>query len=150
MTHDEDVRRAQRQRRFGPNARCTTCGESDPIALVRSDLCYSCHARQAGKSDVELHHVAGRHNSDFTVSLPANEHRLASDYQNDWPERTLRNPDSSPLLHASAWIRGFLDVLRLIIDRILGWIPEYLEKLDASLSSRFGQRWWDEFDEPEA
>lgn len=149
MTH-EDMRRAQRQRRFGPNGRCTACGESDPVALVKSDLCYGCQARQAGKSDVELHHIAGRHNSDFTVSLPANEHRLVSDQQNDWPERTLRNPESSPLLQAAGGIRGFLDILRLIIDRILSWIPEYLEKLDNSLTQQFGRRWWDELGGTEA
>jgi hypothetical protein len=149
MTH-EDMRRAQRQRRFGPDARCAICGESDPIALVRSDLCYECQARQAGKPDIEQHHVAGKQNSDVTVPLLANEHRLASDMQQDWPQRTLRNPDSSPLLKASGSIRGFLDILRLIIDRVLGWIPEYLEKLDTSLTSLFGQRWWMELDGPES
>lgn len=142
----DDVRRARKERRFGPDARCALCGESDLVALVRRDLCYACQAHQAGKPDVEQHHVAGRHNSDVTVPLPANEHRMASDMQQDWPQRTLRNPDSSPLLKASGAIRGFLDILRLIIDRVLGWIPEYLEKLDASLTSHFGQRWWNELD----
>jgi hypothetical protein len=145
MTH-EDMRHAQRQRRFGPEARCSLCGESDPIALVGRDLCYGCQAHQAGRPDVELHHVAGRHNSDVTVPLPANEHRLASDMQQAWPQGTLRNANSSPLLRASSSIRGFLDILRLIIDRVLGWIPEYLEKLDASLTSHFGRRWWNELD----
>ena len=70
--------------------------------------------------------------------------------QQDLPQRALRNPDSSPLLKASSSIRGFLDILRLIIDRVLGWIPEYLEKLDTSLTSLFGQRWWMELDGPEA
>ena len=149
MTH-EDMRRAQRRRRFGPDARCAICGESDPIALVGSGLCYGCQVERAGKPDVEQHHVAGRHNSDVTVPLPLNEHRLASDMQQDLPQRALRNPDSSPLLKASSSIRGFLDILRLIIDRVLGWIPEYLEKLDTSLTSLFGQRWWMELDGPEA
>lgn len=62
--------------------------------------------------------------------------------QRDWPERTLRNPDGSPLLRAAGAIRGWLDVLRVIIDRAVGWIPPFLEWLDERLRAVHGNRWW--------
>ena len=142
---NEDLRRAAARRRLGPDARCKTCGEADELALVTAVLCYACKARQAGRRDVERHHVAGKNNDPFTVDLPANDHRVMTGAQ-DWPSRTLINPDSSPLLRAAAWIRGVLDLLRLVIDRVLGWVPEYLEKLDSDLTRRLGRRWWNELE----
>jgi hypothetical protein len=77
--------------------------------------------------------------------MPGNDHRILSDYQHDWPLDTLRNRDGSPLLRAAASIRGWLDVLRLIIERTVGWVPALLEMLDAWLRGLVGERWWEQF-----
>jgi hypothetical protein len=55
---------------------------------------------------------------------------------------TLRNPDGSPLLRAAASIRGWLDTLRLIMERTVGWVPAFLEWLDARLRVTIGVQWW--------
>jgi len=63
--------------------------------------------------------------------------------QRDWPEHTLRNPDGSPLLAAAAAIRGWLDVLWLVMQRTVGHIPVLLESLDEGLRTTYGDRWWE-------
>jgi hypothetical protein len=63
--------------------------------------------------------------------------------QQDWPETTLRNPESSPLIKIAARVRSFLDYLRLLLERGLGWIPDALERLDTRLNAYIGPRWWD-------
>ena len=62
--------------------------------------------------------------------------------QKDWPESTLRNPDGSPLLRAAATLRGWLDVLYLIIDLAIGWIPPFLEWVDGKLVNLVSPQWW--------
>ncbi len=126
--------------------RCQHCVETDPFALQGSHpdiTCYECSARLVDRSPVERHHPAGRRNSSATVPIPGNEHRVLSDMQREWPERTLRNPDGSPLLTAAAAIRGWLDVLWLIVQRTVGHIPALLESLDEGLRTTYGDRWWE-------
>lgn len=141
------ARERRRQRQLGPDAACA-CGARDPRCLTRRDseiVCAECLARRDGRPTDEQHHVAGRPNSDLVVPIPANEHRILSDLQEDWPDATRRNPDGSPLLAAAARLRGWLDILTLMIDRTVGQIPEMLEALDAWLRERIGHRWWDDF-----
>jgi len=51
-----DLRKEQRRRRFGPDAACVMCGETDPVAFhhvagrsnddsLESPLCLNCHAK---------------------------------------------------------------------------------------------------------
>ena len=54
----------------------------------------------------------------------------------------MRNPDGSPLLKAAAALRGWLDLLRVVIDRNVGWIPFFLERLHDYLVTALGVRWW--------
>ena len=54
----------------------------------------------------------------------------------------MRNPDGSPLLRAAAFIRSWLDHLRLVVDRAIGWIPPFLEWLDERLGTTVGPLWW--------
>ncbi|MDP9357437.1 MAG: hypothetical protein M3R02_19540, partial [Chloroflexota bacterium] len=120
--------RLERKRtRLGGDAVCAMCGESDLRCLHlvpqgRRDeaveplvLCANCHRRQQGQSVVEQHHPAGRSNNPATVALAANEHAIVSDAQHDWPRDTLRNPTGSPLLAASASVRGMGDLLRVLL-----------------------------------
>jgi hypothetical protein len=141
-------RESRRARRFAPGARCERCGESDTRALIAGSaplLCRECRAIADGRSPIEWHHPAGQHNSEVTVAMPANDHSAASDYQQDWPLATLRNPDGSPLLRAAASVRAWLDTLRLVMERTVGWVPALLEALDAWLRATLGERWWDGF-----
>ena len=146
---DEDRRREDKLECLGRRQpKCLYCPESDPFALhgVHPDIvCYECSAEQAGRAWIEDHHPAGRRNDSFTIPIPGNDHRLLNDMQNDWPERTLRNPDGSPLLAAAATVRGWLNILRLTIERTVGWVPPFLESLDAWLRAKQGDRWWEEF-----
>lgn len=126
------------------------CEETDPFALTGVDphiLCAEHRADAEGRSWTQGHHVPGRANDPADIrSLPANDHSAVTlRYQAEWPRETLRNPDGSPLLRAAAAIRGWLDVLRLILERTVGWVPELLERLDAWLRERLGPRWWDDF-----
>jgi hypothetical protein len=145
--HDRRVRLEQAYRRLGTRTpRCALCTETDPIALTGTHpviLCYEHAAQQSGRSPIEQHHPDGRHNDPTTLPLPGNEHRILSDKMRDWPIETLRNPDGSPLLKAAAAIRSFLDYLVVLIDRVLVWIPPFLEQLDFYLREELGERWWE-------
>jgi len=137
------ARQSRAQRRVGDDRICG-CGESRPYAFPRGGtLCYECKARKAGRRTTEAHHPAGKANNPTTIDVPANDHiaELTAD-QYDWPQRTLQNSERSPLLAMAACIRGFITTVRLLMDRILGWIPEELETLDAFLCDQWGSQWW--------
>lgn len=147
---DEDRRRERAYEGFGTrNPKCSVpgCGETNWRLITGSDpdslLCYEHAAEAAGRSPIEGQHPPG-HNNDqqFVVPMLGNLHRLADEYKRDWPERTLRNPEGSPALKAAACVRAVIDWLRLMIDRMLGWIPPFLEWLDAKLSELHGAQWW--------
>jgi hypothetical protein len=143
----KEIRNERAFQRFGTrNPKCRECNEMNPIALTGTYpniLCYECQAKKQNRSLTELHHFAGRHNDETVVPIPGNDHRILSDMQKDWPENVLRNPKKSPLIKAAASIQGFLDFLKIIIERILGWIPEFLEKLDHLLTQQLGEAWWE-------
>ena len=150
MAREDDglraVRRERHLRRLGTrHPRCAGCGETAPAALTQHGgeiWCYECIASVAGRPSVEQHHLAGRHNDPTTVPLPGNPHRLLSDEQRMWPAETLRNPTGSPLRTAAAWVRGWLDLLR-VICQCAAWIPPFLERLDVWLGDHHGARWWE-------
>jgi hypothetical protein len=138
-----EIRKNKRRRSLKARSpRCQRCVEANPFAMVSARFCYECQIQNQGKSLIERHHFAGQHNDPFTVSMPGNDHRVVTDLQQDWPIKTLRNPNGSPALKAAASTRGFLDLLELVIKRILGWIPEFLETLDEYLVKLLGSDWW--------
>jgi hypothetical protein len=147
---DRERREQDAYERLGTDfPQCQQCGESDPFALVGVHpdiLCYQCDALAHGRSWMEGHHVAGQHNDRTKVWIPGNDHRRLNDMQRDWPRETLRNPTGSPLRRAAAALRGWLNVLRLIIERTVGWIPDALERLDAQLTRAHGNHWWEALD----
>jgi hypothetical protein len=56
----------------------SSCKQSDPLVLVPDDrciLCAECDAIQRGRSPMEKHHLAGRHNGPWCMYVPANVHR---------------------------------------------------------------------------
>jgi hypothetical protein len=149
MNHDhlnKSRRKEDAYRRLGTrHPQCQHCTETNALALsgIHPDCqCYEHVRLTSGRSPVEYHHLAGRHNDPFTLPIPGNDHRVLSDLQQEWPVGTLRNPDASPLLKIAASIRGWLDILRLIIERTIGWIPTSLEQLDTILRLKLGETWW--------
>jgi hypothetical protein len=124
------------------------CDETCPFMLSGTGpdiYCYEHDPLRKGLPWWERHHLAGRHNDTRTVLIPGNDHRILSELQLRWPRDTLRNPDGSPLLRAAALVRGYLDVLFLVLVLTAG-VPLLLEDLDAWLVSERGERWWDDFE----
>jgi hypothetical protein len=92
---------------------------------------------------MERHHVAGRRNCPITVPIPANAHksRLTED-QYQWPKETLENPNGSPLRRAAGCIRGCVDLILWLMESMMEWVAELLERLDEYLHGKFGEEWW--------
>ena len=133
-----------------PGCNWPGCDEECPFALTGADpeiYCYDHQPQRRSRPWLEEHHSAGQHNDPQTAAMPGNEHRIASELQYAWPEGTLRNPDGSPLLRAAAALRGWLDLLYLVMVRTVAWIPAFLEQLDAFLRERLGPRWWNDLDD---
>ncbi len=133
-----------------PVCSASGCGERHPFALTGVDpdiYCREHGAARLGRNWVEQHHPPGKSNAPETVTIPANDHGVLSGEQQLWPRDTLRNPDCSPLLRAAAAIRGWADVLRLILERTVVWVPSFLERLDESLRQCLGDLWWHELGE---
>lgn len=137
---------AMAERCLGNQRSCVSCDETRPLALERKTdprLCTECRKTEEGKSPMEQHHIAGKANSEITISIRANDHRAQlSENQRDWPQETLRNPDGSPLLVAAACVRGFIDTLQYLAEQFLLWAAELLERLNAHLVEKYGPKWW--------
>ena len=136
-------RKAAAVRRAGKNTRCA-CGETRVEALVPGKgLCAACNRTMKKQSTLDNHHVAGRRDSPVTVPIPVNDHRaILSEAQYDWPKATLENPDGCPLRWAAGCIRGFVDTVVYMIERLLRRIAEMLEVLSAFLVEHLGPEWW--------
>lgn len=149
LHHSDPIATAKRKsvaaRRVGVGNQCV-CGENRPSALIAGSkpmICAECKRRKQGLSVCDKHHVAGRANHQLTIPVPANDHRdVLSEDQYKWPKATRENRDHSPLLAMAACIRGLFATVVLLLKRLLLWIPELLEKLDACLTSYLGSKWW--------
>ena len=145
-----DERKEKYLRRLGTrDARCKFCGETRPAALqgtAPNIVCYECRQTRIGRSPIEKHHIAGRRNDSFTIPLIVNDHRVASDLQNDWPEKTLRNPSSSPLRTNAARVRGLADFLLIVSIRRITAIIKSLTETNDWLEQEFGPDLWQKVD----
>jgi hypothetical protein len=145
--HPRDAyrRKAIKQRVLGINPECE-CGESRLEALITSrkpTICMACDRRARGISERDDHHIAGRTNSQIVINVPVNDHEAElSMPQRDWPKKTLENPDGSPLLSAAAHVRGFVDTIIYLIQKLLLWIASLLELLDTTLEEKMGKKYW--------
>lgn len=139
-------REAKAARRAGKNTRCVECGEARLKALVKGSkptCCAKCNRKMKGQTTMDKHHPAGRANSKVTVTIPVNDHRaVLSVAQYDWPKATLENPEGCPLIAAAAWIRGFIDTARYLIEELLQHAAGLLEILSTFLDDRLGPQWW--------
>lgn len=135
-------------RRVGENNQCE-CGESRLAALnTRSKpvMCEECKRKRSGKTAKDNHHVAARANNPTTIPVPANDHRVLSTEQYEWPKETRENPDGSPFLAAAGCIRGFKDTILYLIDKLLLWIADMLETAHDCLVNKLGPKWWEKTD----
>jgi len=139
------VRKAKATRRVGMGAQCA-CGESRPEALIAQSnptICAACDRKKKGKATMDNHHPAGKANNPSTVPIHVNDHRAElSSSQLDWPKATRENPEGSPLLAAAAGIRGFKDTVLYLIEKLLVWAADMMERLDTYLQKQLGQKWW--------
>ncbi|MGH9194610.1 MAG: hypothetical protein ACRD1T_02585, partial [Acidimicrobiia bacterium] len=109
-------RKEQRRRRFGPDAVCLMCGETDPVAF---------------------HHVAGRKNDDSLESpLCLNCHAKAHEALRDAgvsletrPRRTLPERIEA-VLRALA---TFLELLARSLHNCAGRLGEFISRLDEAV-----------------
>jgi len=139
------VRKAKTQRRVGRGAACGDCGESRPETLVarsRPKRCYACYQVARGKKASEDHHMAGKANSRVTVDTPANDHRVLSDAQYDWPLHVAQNTDGSPLLALAAALGGIADFIEKLIVRWLRQGKQLCIDIDEWLREQNGKTWW--------
>jgi len=141
--------RHERKREKLPRRRtCAFCGETDIRALQASDgavLCADCRLALSGRSPFERHHPAGKRNDPFTVKMPANEHGIFNDMQNDWPPRTLMNPKRSPLLRQAGSHRAALDTLLRQVEIQREWAT-LKEDLEEFCRLKIGEDWCREFE----
>jgi hypothetical protein len=139
-------RRAVAQRRVGLNARCHSCGETRPEALIRRSKpmrCAECQRKAEGQSAVDQHHVAGRNNSPVTIPIPVNDHRAElSVAQMDWSRNVRENPTGDPLIAAAAMLRGTADVVMYLFDKFVDTAIALLELLADYLTRTRGPQWW--------
>jgi hypothetical protein len=137
------TREAIARRRIG-DKKCV-CGETRPLAFAnrRAKLCGECKRKRRGHKTTDDHHVAGKANGPITIPVQVNDHhaRLSVD-QMDWPKETRENPDGSPLLAAAGAIRGFVDTVVYLLEKLLLRHAEILEKIDAYLVRTLGRKWW--------
>jgi hypothetical protein len=127
-------RKTTAARRVGVDAKCATCDESRPEALIAGSnpiICAKCQRKKKGHSTMDNHHPAGKANNPVTVPRDVNDHRaILSVRQNDlWPKETLENPTSDPYLQMAAEIRGYINDRLYLEEKLLRAAIEKLEAL---------------------
>lgn len=145
------IRLKRKEYRLGENAKCELCEERDIRALdivEGKTLCRNCRLGEKEKWIIEKHHFSGRNNDEFVLEIPVNEHAILSDYQQDWPEETMSNPNRSLLYEIAAWMRAVADVEAHIRERGPA-NAERIEKLEKSLYRKYGKNWSKGLDEEE-
>ena len=86
--------------------------------MPRKPEAYQVLSMRQGKpraSPVERHHIAGRNNYSFTITIDANLHRRLSHLQYKWPPWLLRNPSRSELIALAGLLLGLLDLFALLL-----------------------------------
>ena len=108
--------------RLPPNARCKTCGRTDPLDLLpetKPRVCADCGPVGGPKPSRQEHHPFGDANDPVTFSFRPSSHRFFTDRQEDWPTETLTNPDGCPTLRRAAALRSFGDTIAFLEERVI-------------------------------
>jgi hypothetical protein len=111
------------------------------VKSSRPKRCLKCDAIKKGRKTTESHHIGAKANSPIIVEVPITDHRKLSDAQNEWPPKTLQNPDGSPLLALAGSLRGIADFISDLITAFITHLAEAAEKIDAWLCQKHGL-WW--------
>ena len=141
------LRHASKENRLGAHASCEACGANDLRVLNKSRdriLCAECRLLGEEKTLFEYHHPAGRSNHGYVVRLPANEHAIMTDFQEDWPRETRVNPRGSPLRKHAALRRAGGDKSKRQVERHEEAALE-LELLEEFIAERLGETWPQDF-----
>jgi hypothetical protein len=83
---------------------CLLCGYCDNPLIIQYKI-------------IELHHIAGRQNSNITIPVCPNCHAILSWGQRAWPEDWTK-PDNPPHIKRAIMLRGLaeLDKLKAMIE----------------------------------
>jgi hypothetical protein len=145
----EAIRREAHFRRLGsrnPSCSVRGCSERRLEALTGVDphiVCYEHSAVRQGRPPCEAQHPEGKGNDpEATILIGGNDHRVWDDAKRDWPDRTLRNPDGSPLLKLAAILRALLDFVKRILEPLMRKTIALLEGSDEVLRVLLGAGWW--------
>lgn len=104
-----DARRAERERRLGPDACCVRCGFTEPAGLVRK-----------GPGLFEKHHVVGRANDpSFTQTLCIRCHRVATAKYQDYG--VDMGPSANTVERTTACLRGLGAALQEMSQACFRW-----------------------------
>ena len=123
-------------------ARWLAATRTDPLALTGAHPNILCHEHLAdpdGRCWTQQHHPSGRANSPDTVPTPGKRPRVRQ-----WAPVTVGPGDVAQPRRQSAAAGGrgdpgWLDILRLIIERTVGWVPAVLEAWTSSSAKRSGR-----------
>ena len=131
---------------------CVDCGCPLPFALVgEGERCYECQARAAGRATLEAHHVLPRAiDPAHTVPLPGNLHRGVEEAKYAWPAEVRSPGPPDPLLTSVMLLLSMRDLCRLLADHYLPAHIDYLLRLHAALTARYGPNWGNELKVPES
>jgi hypothetical protein len=106
-------------------------------------ICEECRRQKESLNMYDSHHVASIANHSLTIPVPANDHRaILSEAQYNWPKATRENSDGSPLRAIAGCIRGTYDTIVYLLQKLLLWAAEFVEKLDDFLVAHLGPKWW--------
>jgi hypothetical protein len=106
-------RRARRNARIGPDARCALCGEANPEVLIR-----------VKRTILEAHHIVGLANDvTATVILCRNCHAKVTEKQREFasfeaPE-SLLDKAIAVLRHLAALFYVVADMMRVLADQLV-------------------------------
>lgn len=84
--------------------------------LSRGSYCFTC-ARQIDPRVINNHHIAGRKNSDLTITVCPTCHSYLSLKQRSWPEYWTSD-DNPPLVRVIMLLYGLRDVVGLVFRNI--------------------------------
>jgi hypothetical protein len=148
-----EIRIVRAINRVGHDAQCSQCDECRPEPLIvrpHETVCDRCDLIRRGLPPVEDHHPAGRANDPFTVSLDANDHKVVTAMQEDWPIGVRSNVTQDPLVKLAAIILGLIDtspyvsreLLLPFIRNYMKGTPEMLLSLNRRIRMQHGDEWW--------
>jgi hypothetical protein len=93
---------------------------------------------------LELHHLAGKANSDFEVPLCRNCHQIQSDLQEDLsmnPDLRRRDDERDPHLKQAAMLEGLAIFLVALVIVLLAWAA-WNRAAAQDLSNAYGPGYW--------